>query len=320
VADLVGNSAAIRRALETVGQVGPTLATVLVSGEAGTGKELVATLIHRYSPRAEGAFVRVSCRATTESVLDRGLYGDNPGVSLGNQEQRLGALDRARGGTLYLQDVGDIPLASQARLLRALQDYRSEPVGGAESRRADIRLVAGTQCDLAQLVTSGAFRQDLYYRLQVVQIELPPLRQRVMDVPPLAVHFLRRYADEYAKPVTRIAEAAMLRLAAYPWPGNVRELQGVVERAVALAEGDCIEPAHLPGAFNAARDQPVAPVIPGASMAEIERHAILSTLVAQGGSTRRAAQVLGISVRKIQYKLQEYGSAPRSGVAAIKRR
>jgi two-component system response regulator HydG len=200
-----------------------------------------------------------------------------------------------------------------------LQERQFERVGGNQTLTVDVRLIAATNRDLKQLVLEGRFREDLFYRLNVINVQLPPLRSRRSDVAALATHFLRRFGRENEKSVERFSDSALARIVAYDWPGNVRELENVVERAVVLADGDAIEAYHLPTELGATDTSHAAPVIPGSSMGDIERFAILQTLEAHGGSTSRAAEVLGISVRKIQYKLHEYGEAPKSAVPAVRR-
>jgi DNA-binding NtrC family response regulator len=202
-------------------------------------------------------------------------------------------------------------LGTQVKLLRVLQEREFERVGGSQTLRTDVRVVAATNRDLKEMVGAGKFREDLYYRLNVINLTLPSLRQRPSDVPALAMHFLRRYAAENGKTVKTISDQALSQIASYPWPGNVRELENVIERAVVLADGESIEVSHLPEELAIATRRGNAPTIPGATMDEIERYAILKTMESVGGSTGRAAEILGISVRKIQYKLQEYSSAPK---------
>ncbi len=314
--NVVGSSPRMQQVFKVVSQVAPSRATVLLTGESGTGKELVAAAIHHRSPRAGGPFVRLHCAALAESLLESELFGHEKGAFTGADRRREGRFEQANGGTLFLDEIGEISPSTQVKLLRVLQEHEFERVGGNETIQVDTRVIAATNRDLRAMVAEGSFREDLYYRLNVINIALPSLRERSSDIPALATHFLRRFAAENGKKVERISDAALARLVGYSWPGNVRELENVIERAVVLAENGVVEPAHLPTEVLPA---PVGgePVIPGASMAAIERYAILSTLEAQGGSTSRAADVLGISVRKIQYKLQEYGSAPKSGVPAL---
>jgi DNA-binding NtrC family response regulator len=315
--NIVGNSPQMQQVFKVVAQVAPSRATVLLTGESGTGKELVAAAIHHRSPRKDGPFVKLHCAALAESLLESELFGHEKGAFTGADRRREGRFERAAGGTLFLDEIGEISTSTQVKLLRVLQEHEFERVGGSEPVRVDVRVIAATNRDLRQMVQEGRFREDLYYRLNVINVQLPSLRDRPSDIPALAMHFLKRYADENGKRVDRISDASLARLVGYPWPGNVREIENVIERAVVLAEGDAIEPAHLPPEVMPRRDRGGAPSIPGSPMADIERYAILTTLEAVGGSTSKAAEMLGISVRKIQYKLQEYGGAPKSGVPAL---
>jgi two-component system, NtrC family, response regulator AtoC len=315
--NVIGSSPKMQQVFKVVAQVAPSRATVLLTGESGTGKELVAAAIHHRSPRAGKPFVKLHCAALAESLLESELFGHERGAFTGADRRREGRFEQADEGTLFLDEIGDISPATQVKLLRVLQEHEFERVGGNQTLRVDVRVIAATNRDLKARVAEGKFREDLYYRLNVINIELPPLRDRASDVPALAMHFLQHFAKENAKNVQRLSDAALARFVGYDWPGNVRELENVIERAVVLAEGDVIEPGHLPPEVMPSNENRTAPLIPGSSMADIERYAILSTLEAQGGSTSRAADVLGISVRKIQYKLQEYGRAPKSGVPAL---
>jgi two-component system response regulator HydG len=314
--NVVGAAPAMQQIFKIAAQVAPSRATILLTGESGTGKELIAAAIHQRSNRAAGAFVKLHCAALAESILESELFGYEPDSPSGSQRQREGRLEQANGGTLFIDEIGDISPATQIRLLRVLQEHEFERTNSNAAIRANTRIIAATNRDLKAMVSDGKFREDLFYRLNVINLQLPPLRERASDVPALAMHFLRRYSEENAKKVERLSEAALTRLAAYTWPGNVRELENVIERAVVLSETGVIEAEHLPPEVVPGPNVG-APPIPGSTMGEIERYVILTTLAAQSGSTSRAADVLGISVRKIQYKLQEYGSAPKSGVPAI---
>jgi two-component system NtrC family response regulator/two-component system response regulator HydG len=317
--NIVGSSPEIQRVFKSVAQVAPSRATVLVTGESGTGKELIAAAIHQRSPRAGKPFVRLHCAALAESLLESELFGHERGAYTGADRRREGRFEQADGGTLFLDEIGEISGATQVKLLRVLQEREFERVGGNQPIRVDVRVIAATNRDLKAMVAAGTFREDLYYRLNVINLTLPALRARPSDVPALAVHFLKRYAEENGKPILSISDAALAQLASYPWPGNVRELENVIERAVVLTEGASIEPEHLPPEIAVAVRRNDVPVIPGATMDELERYAIMKTLESVGGATGRAAEVLGISVRKIQYKLQEYASAPKSHVPALAR-
>jgi two-component system response regulator HydG len=263
--------------------------------------------------------VRLHCAALAETLLESELFGHERGAYTGADRRREGRFEQADGGTLFLDEIGDITASTQVKLLRVLQERQFERVGGNQTLTVDVRLIAATNRDLKQLVAEGRFREDLFYRLNVINIQLPPLRKRRSDVAALAMHFLQRFARENDKRVDRFSDSALARIVAYDWPGNVRELENVVERAVVLADGPTIELHHLPSELEAADRGHAAPTIPGSSMADIERFAILQTLEAHGGSTSKAAEVLGISVRKIQYKLHEYGAAPKSSVPAVKK-
>jgi two-component system response regulator HydG len=315
--NIIGTSPEMQQVFKSVAQVAPSRATVLLSGESGTGKELVAAAIHHRSTRNKGPFVRLHCAALAETLLESELFGHERGSYTGADRRREGRFEQADAGTLFLDEIGDISPSTQVKLLRVLQEREFERVGGNQTIKVDVRVIAATNRELRKMVDEGRFREDLYYRLNVINITLPPLRKRKSDVAALAQHFLKRYASENEKKVERIGDEALAQLVNYPWPGNVRELENVLERAVVLAEGESIEARHLPAELGAGSDATGIPAIPGASMAEVERYAILKTLEAQGGSTSKAADVLGISVRKIQYKLQEYGAAPKSHVAAV---
>jgi two-component system, NtrC family, response regulator HydG len=308
---LIGASPAMQKIYRVARQVAGARATVLITGESGTGKGEIARAIHKKGPRATGPFVTLHCAALAESLLESELFGHEKGSFTGASARRVGRFEQANGGTLFLDEVGEISLALQVKLLRVLQERTFERVGGNESVEVDVRLIAATNRDLAEDVRQGRFREDLYYRLNVVHVEMPPLRLRGGDALVLAEYFLRRFAQENKKPIERISEDARNKIAAHRWPGNVRELENAIERAVVLCEGAEILGEDLP--------IDVAPVprgalrVPGATMAEIERYAILTTLDATNGSTTKAAEMLDISVRTIQYRLHEYGMVNSTG-------
>jgi DNA-binding NtrC family response regulator len=300
--------------LKMAEQVASSRATILILGETGTGKELVAELIHRASPRKSKPLVRLNCAALSESLLESELFGHERGAFTGAVGRREGRFEQADGGTLFLDEVSEIPISTQVKLLRVLQERSFERVGGNETVHVDVRIISASNRDLALRVREGAFREDLFYRLNVVNLALPSLRERASDIPELATFFLKRYAQENHKPLEGMSDEALAALVSYGWPGNVRELENVIERAVVLCDAPRIEARHLPPhlAPSAPRDAP--PAIPGATIAELERYAILKTLEACRGSTSRAAAVLGVSPRKVQYKLREYGGeAPPGG-------
>jgi DNA-binding NtrC family response regulator len=315
---IVSSDPKMEAVLELVSQVAPSKASVLLVGESGTGKELIAEAIHAASPRAKSPFVRLHCAALSESLLESELFGHERGAFTGAVGRREGRFRQADGGTLLLDEIGEIPLAVQVKLLRFLQERTFERVGGNETLKVDVRVIAATNRDLVAEIKRGVFREDLFYRLNVVTIELPPLRERRSDVPALATFFLRRYAVENGKKIETFADDALRRLLDYRWPGNVRELENVIERAVVLCDGPRIETKHLPPAVVPSSEREGPPPIPGSTIADLERYAILKTLEACGGSTSKAATVLGVSPRKIQYKLHEYEDPKRALQSELK--
>jgi DNA-binding NtrC family response regulator len=312
---IIGEHPSMRALLDTVGQVGPSRSSVLILGESGTGKELIAAALHRASTRAAGPFVRLNCAALADSLLESELFGHEKGSFTGAVGRREGRFKQADGGTLFLDEVSEIPLSTQVKLLRFLQEKEFERVGGNETLKVDVRILAATNVDLEDRVKKGQFREDLFYRLNVIRLEIPSLRNRRSDIALLAAFFLKRYSQENGKNLKGFTEEALQRLMSYAWPGNVRELEHAIERGVVLARGERVEVEHLPHTVAPAgsgRGAPVGdtrPPVPGSTIADLERHAILETLKAVSGSTSKAARILGISPRKIQYKLHEYGSA-----------
>ena len=310
VEGLIGASPAMQKVYRLARQVAAARATVLVTGESGTGKGELARAIHKKSPRAAAPFITLHCAALAESLLESELFGHEKGAFTGADRRRAGRFEQANGGTLFLDEVGEIPAATQVKLLRVLQERAFERVGGNETIEVDVRLVTATNRDLAEDVRQGRFREDLYYRLNVVHIEMPPLRLRGSDVLVLADHFLRRFAQENRKRVEGFNDDARAKIVAHRWPGNVRELENAIERAVVLCEGSLIVGDDLP--IDVAPAPKNALRVPGATMAELERYAILTTLEATNGSTTKAAEMLDISVRTIQYRLHEYGLAGKT--------
>jgi two-component system NtrC family response regulator len=312
---IVGSAPELISLIEVVRRVAPTKATVLVQGEAGVGKSHIAQALHEVSPRRDRPFVRVNCAALSEPLVESELFGHERGAFADADERRIGKLELANGGTLYLHEVARLPAALQVKLLRVLQHGEMERVGGRGTIRVDVRVVAGSQRELAEEVRSGRFRDDLYYRLNVVALSLPPLRERKADIPALVNHFAELYASAEQKEITGVTPGTLSSLFAYDWPGNVRELATVVERAVKSARGRELTAEDLPPVLHGARpdESTASALIPGATLFEIEREAILRTLDQCGGSTARAAEVLDVSIRKIQYRLKEYrsGSAGR---------
>ncbi len=303
---ILGRSRALREVLETVGMVAPTDATVLIMGESGTGKELVADAIHALSRRASGPLIKVNCAALPETLLESELFGHEKGAFTGAVARREGRFKLADGGTLFLDEIGEMSPVLQAKVLRVIQERSFERVGGRETLRVDVRLLVATNRDLPTEVREGRFREDLYYRLAVIPIVIPPLRERPDDIPILAEHFLRTFAQRNGKGVRSFSPAAMERLQRHPWRGNVRELENLIERVVIMARGEVIGVEDLPG--NLKGEAPAsAGVVAGRSLSELEREAILKTLEMTGGNRTETARLLGIGRRTLQYKLKEYG-------------
>jgi DNA-binding NtrC family response regulator len=305
---LLGRSAPMQRLQEAIQQVAATDAAVLILGETGTGKELVGQAIHYGGPRADHAFVKVSCAALPEGLLESELFGHEPGAFTGARERRKGRFELAHAGTLFLDEVGDMSPPTQAKLLRALQEQEFERVGGTETLRVNVRLIAATNRDLGGLVAEGAFREDLYYRLNVVPIPVPPLRERAEDIPALMAHFLRAFAERWGKPVPEVTGDALALLCRHAWPGNVRELQHVAESMVVFSKGGPVSAADLPAAVRGEeRRADASDRVPGATLRDLERQAIARTLVATGGNKRKAAEILGIGLKTLYRKIQEFG-------------
>jgi two-component system, NtrC family, response regulator HydG len=307
---IVGAAPELQAVIELVRRVAPTKATVLVHGESGTGKEHVAQALHESSPRRDRPFVRVNCAALSEALLESELFGHERGAFGDADARHVGRLEQADGGTLFLHEVGRLAPSIQVKLLRVLQQGEFERVGGRDVVHVDVRVIAGAQRELAEEVRSGRFRDDLYYRLNVVSVGLPPLRERKGDIPALVNYFIELHARAAGKAIAGVTPGALSALFGYDWPGNVRELATVVERAVASARGDEISADDLSPVLHGARPEEsgASALLPGATLFDIEREAILRTLEQCGGSTARAAEVLGVSVRKIQYRLKEYKS------------
>ncbi len=312
--DLVARSASMIEALEVATKVAPHESPVLLSGQSGTGKELVARLIHRESPRADGPFVPVNCGAIPENLLESEFFGHVKGAFTGADRDRVGLFETARGGTLFLDEVGELPASLQVKLLRALQEREVRPVGGNQTQTVDVRIIAATNRDLDEAVAEGGFRQDLYYRLAVVPIHLPALVRRAEEIPELARHFLERHQERMGLEVEGIAPDAMEVLLSYPWPGNVRELENVLERALVLTEGPKLSVDDLPhnvrnpshGAMVSTDDDDLSVK---RRLAELERQLIQRALERTSGNKTQAAELLELSPRALRYKIQDYGLA-----------
>ena len=306
--EIIGHSTSIKAALDMARKVARHPSTVLITGESGTGKELVARLVHKSSPRAQKAFVAVNCGAIPEPLLESELFGHVKGAFTSADRDKIGLFEEANGGTLFLDEIGELPAALQVKLLRALQEGEVRRVGATTSQRIDARVVAATNRDLGVDVASGRFRGDLYYRVNVVTIRLPPLRERAQDVPELALHFLRLYNARLGLKVESISPPAMRTLMDYAWPGNVRELENVIERALVLSAGPTIEREHLSdiiAPLSAA--QPAVDDFSVKRQTEaLERTLIRRALERTNGNRTRAAQLLDLSHRALLYKIRDY--------------
>ena len=308
---LVGNSGPMRRVYEQVAQVVGTGATVMIRGESGTGKELIAHALHHGSPRARRPFIRVNCAALPETLVEAELFGHERGAFTGAQARRKGRFEQADGGTLFLDEIGELPVALQPKLLRVLQEREFERLGGSETVRVDVRLITATNKDLERAVAEGAFREDLYYRLDVFTICVPPLRERKSDVLLLADHFVEKYARLHQRSIRRISTPAIDMLMAYHWPGNVRELENTIGRAVLVADGDVVHGHHLSPTLQTAE---ASGTVVSSSLREavgaFESNLIQDALKSARGNRARAARLLGTTARILGYKVRRYGIEP----------
>jgi formate hydrogenlyase transcriptional activator len=318
-AEIVGESVALRRVLKQVETVAPTGSTVLIRGETGTGKELIARALHDLSPRAERTFVKLNCAAIPTGLLESELFGHEKGAFTGAISQKVGRFELAHKGTLFLDEVGDIPLELQPKLLRVLQEQEFERLGSTKTIHVDVRLVAATNRDLAPMVADGRFRSDLYYRLNVFPLMLPPLRERPDDIPRLVRHFTQRFARRMGRRIETIPSAVLDALVSYPWPGNVRELQNVIERAVILSAGSSLQiplgdlqsaATQAPASTAAAATQAPAPTGEAVTLADAEREHILGALRETGGvvgGPKGAAARLGMKRSMLYWKMKKLG-------------
>jgi len=318
---IIGDSPATKAMMRMILKVAPAVHTVLVLGESGTGKELVAREIHNHSPRKDHPFLAVNCAALTETLLESELFGHEKGAFTDAHQQKKGLFERAHQSTLFLDEIGDTSLGMQAKILRVLQEREIFRVGGTEPIKVDVRIVAATNRNLEQGVKEGKFREDLYYRLNVIPILCPPLRERREDIETLALHFMRKAALVSGRKVTEISPQALEALLAYSWPGNVRQLEWAMERAVVLGDQERIERRDLPpeilqpapapargqGPAAAAAGSTAGPVIPEGSWEEHERAKILEALQRSNWNITRAAQLLGMTFRTLQYRLEKFG-------------
>ena len=309
--EVIGRSAIFREVLELAARVAPYPTTVLITGESGTGKEAVARAIHGASPRREAPFVGVNCGAIPENLLESELFGHEKGAFTGAERAREGLFMEAHGGTLFLDEIGELPMSLQVKLLRALQERRVRPVGGAQEREVDVRVLAATSRDLVQEVEEGRFREDLFYRINVIHLHLPPLRTRPEDIAALAEHFLQRHGERLGIDPEPLSPEVVTALARYSWPGNVRELENVIERGLVLSGGQLGEE-HLPSHVRTATPQFSLPadgddLSVKRRLPALERELIARALERTKGNRTRASELLDLSTRALTYKIQEYG-------------
>ncbi|KAA0256204.1 sigma-54-dependent Fis family transcriptional regulator [Acidobacteria bacterium ACD] len=309
---IVGESASMREVFRLVEKIAPTASTVLIRGESGTGKELVARAVHSRSPRGGKAFFAINCAAIPESLLESELFGHERGAFTGADARKVGLFEAASGSTLFLDEIGDLSMPLQGKILRALQEKEVRRVGGNETIPVDVRVVAATNRDLEAMMKAGQFREDLFYRLNVIPILLPPLRERTSDVPALVQRFLDRANSVHGTSVERVSEGALALLTAHTWPGNIRQLESVVERAVLLCEGNVVRPDDLPleiRLHTAPASRPYGFEIPaeGIDIEELERQLIVQAMERSGWVIAKACRLLGLTYRTLQYRLEKFG-------------
>ncbi|HUP20122.1 MAG TPA: sigma-54 dependent transcriptional regulator [Gemmatimonadota bacterium] len=316
--EIVGRSSAMQAIFDSIRKISGADTSVYIHGESGTGKELVARAVHRESPRRDGPFIKVNCSALSEGLLESELFGHEKGAFTGAIRERKGRFELAHKGTLFLDEIADIPASTQVRLLRVLQEKEIERVGGEETIRVDVRIISATNRDLTPLVEQGRFREDLYYRLHVIPIHIPPLRDRKEDIGPLVTHFVETVSAEIGKPIEGVTEEALEALHRYDWPGNIRELENMIERAIVLSDGPVLGPDEFPLDHRTAPRQPgtgTVSVPPAGSvaldeaLAQLERAMIEKALEQSRGVKTRAADILGIKTSALYYKLDKYGLA-----------
>jgi Nif-specific regulatory protein len=306
--NIIGTAGPMRQVYEQIAQVAHTNTTVLIRGESGTGKELIAHAIHYNSLRAQKPFIKVNCAALPETLIESELFGYEKGAFTGAHGLKKGRFELAEGGTLFLDEIGDINLTTQVKLLRVLQEKEFERLGGTSTVRASVRVIAGTNKDLEKAMGEGKFREDLYYRLNVFAIFVPPLRDRKSDLLLLADHFLQKYAREHKKDIRRISTPAIDMLTAYHWPGNVRELENVLERAVLVCDSNVVHGHHLPPTLQTAQASgTVTNLSLGESVAAYEKDIVMDALKTTRGNRAKAARLLGTTERIINYKVRKYG-------------
>ena len=308
--NIIGRSRAMKELLETVAMVAPSEATVLILGESGTGKELIANAIHQNSPRSSYPLIKVNCAALPETLLESELFGHEKGAFTGAVSRRQGRFHLAHKGSILLDEIAEMSMATQSKILRVLQEREFEPIGSSETVKVDTRIITATNKNLEEEVRANRFREDLYYRINVVNLNVPSLRDRREDIPLLVDFFLKRYAKKNHRNLKGFTPKAMDLLMRYDWPGNIRELENVVERSVIMMRGDFITPDEFPGVLKSLDpeyEQISAEMLSGKSLKEMEKAMIMRTLQETDGNRTRAAEILGISRRSLQLKLKEYG-------------
>jgi DNA-binding NtrC family response regulator len=306
-ASIIGRSAEMRQVFELVRQVAPSRSSVLITGESGVGKEMIAEALHYNSPRKEKPFIKVHCAALTETLLESELFGHEKGAFTGAIVRKRGRFELANLGTLFLDEIGEVNQNVQIKLLRVLEEKRFERVGGEETIEVDVRLVAATNRNLREAIEKSTFREDLYYRLNVVNIHVPPLRERKEDIALLAAAFLKEFSQENGRQIDGIEPKARLALYNYPWPGNVRQLRNTIESAVVLCKGTSITLEDLPPNVRGETGGDTVKVPVGATLADVEKEVIRSTLAREGGNKSRTADILGIGRKTLHRKIEEYG-------------
>jgi DNA-binding NtrC family response regulator len=305
--NIIGTSPAIRKVFKIISEVAPTNATVLITGESGTGKELVARAIHQRSPRRSQPFVTLNCGALPDTLMESELFGYEKGAFTGALTAKIGRIEAASRGTLFLDEVGDMSLKTQVDLLRVLQDKELRRLGGTSAISVDVRFIAATNRDLKEEIAAKRFREDLYYRLNVVPISMPPLRERKEDIPLLLESFLQEFCSIHRKPRKRLSEGTLELLVRYSWPGNIRELRNLVERLVLLSRKDIIEPSDLPAGIRGENEQPEITIPLTQPLREVEKTVIRNVLARVTRNRTAAARILGISLRALHYKIKRFG-------------
>ena len=314
--DMIGSGPAMQKVFELVNKVSPSNASVVITGESGTGKEVVARAIHNLSPRRERPFLALNCSAIPATLIESELFGYERGAFTGADQRRLGNFELAQNGTFFLDEIGEMPLELQAKFLRVLEDHRIRRLGGRAEVEVDVRVICATNRDLKEEIKRGRFREDLYFRLHVFTIGLPPLKERREDIPVLVHHFIEKYNAETGKRVQGLAPSAMALLQGYAWPGNIRELRNTVERAMILVDGEIIGEEQLPPDMQSSRPEAATLRVPlGIPIDKVEKEYILASLQRNGGNKARTAEILGISEKTLYNKLNRYAAEARSRVA-----